>query len=656
MNEEKKQSSGIRAAKGLLAWALVLVTMAAIALGGGGEPGAAEAGVKETAAGETTVAAVTEAAVAVAEETRGGDADIAPEVKSVAPAATETASSDAATSTEAEPVMPGGKIQSIAFKKDTRIQDALLFLQERYQKNIVPSAKVDGTINVVNLRDVTFEQALDAILGRDFKSETTGNIIKVYTAEEVKAIQEDPERMVYEIFTLYYITAEEASNLIKPVLSSGAQAQIQVSSPAEKQISGGGGGGSAAGASLDGGGGGDKLALHDTIVVYDYPENIKKVEKVIRSLDVRPKQVLVEATILSVVLIEGMELGVDWNLAAGVSLGGTAATDDIVSEGTISRGSGATSPIASLKDGTITTGTPIETFGFATQGGDGLRLGITTGDVRVLISALESVTDTTVLANPKILAVNKQEGAVQIGTRLGYRSSTTIGQGGVATEGEVKFLDAGTVLSFRPYIGNDGYVRMDIHPKDSSAALNDDGVPTETVTQCKTNIIVKDGETIVIGGLFRDVITTTRKQVPLLGDIPIIGALFRGKSDSVRREEVIVLLTTHIIDEPSETDGDARADDVRRKRFGAKDELDWAGRGKIAEEHYVEAVRCYIRKDATAAMKNLKLALRLRPGYLEAIRLKERILRETSPEEAAMLDRIILEDADKREAPKWLRR
>jgi len=635
MNEEKKSSSGIRTAKGLFAWVLVLVAMAAISLGGAGQ-GAAEAG------GDMDAVESSLPAGAPAFAAAGGGADPTP-----SPEATES-------------VTPGGKIQSIAFKKEMRIQDALQFLAARYEKNIVPSSKVDGGITITNLYDVTFEQALDAILGYGFKYEQQGNFINVYTAEEYKKIQDDPDRMIYEVFTLYYITAEEASKLIKPVLSGGAQAQIQLSSPAEKKISGGGGGsaggGAGAGSSLSGGGGGDTMALHDTIVVFDYPENIERAKDVLQSLDVRPQQVLVEATILAVVLTEGMELGVDWSLAAGVSLAGTAATEDIVSVGTVDRGDTATSPIAGLKDGAITKGTPIETFGFASQGGKGLRLGITTGDVRVFVTALESVTDTTVLANPKILTVNKQEGTIQIGTRLGYRSSTTIGQGGVATEGEVKFLDAGTVLTFRPYIGNDGYIRMDIHPKDSSAALNDDGVPTENVTQCKTNIIVKDGETIVIGGLFRDVVTATRKQVPLLGDIPIIGALFRGKSDSVRREEVIVLLTTHIIEEPSEVEGDARAEDVRRKRFGAKDELQSISRAKMAEDRYAKAARYYTEGDNESAMKELSVALRLRPAYLEAIRLKEKIIGETDPDGAKKLERIVLEDIDKKEAPKWIRR
>ncbi|MHC4256232.1 MAG: type II secretion system protein GspD, partial [Planctomycetota bacterium] len=117
-------------------------------------------------------------------------------------------------------------------------------------------------------------------------------------------------------------------------------------------------------------------------------------------------------------------------------------------------------------------------------------------------------------------------------------------EGGVLQEGSVKFLDTGTKLSFRPYIGDDGYIRMDIHPKDSTGKLVD-GIPDETAAELVTNIIVKDGQTIVIGGLFRDQITSVKTQIPLLGDIPLLGAVFRGTSDNVVRTEVMVLLTPH---------------------------------------------------------------------------------------------------------------
>ena len=565
----------------------------------------------------------------------------------------------AAVGANAPAAEPPQLIDKFDVEEDFGVRKALAMLGSLCEKNIVPSPGVDGVLAFRSLKNVTFEEAMDAILGENFKYEQEGKLIKVYTKDEYKEIKEDPARKVCKVFTLYYITAKEAQNLMTPVLSTDAL--VQVSSPAEKGISSGISGSSGSGGQGASGvsqassqGGGDSLALHDTIVVYDFPENIAKAEELIKSLDVRPKQVLIEATVLSALLTEGMELGVDWNFMAGYSLDGSSGTQDYVSGGTVDRGTEARSPIAEISD--ITDGTPLETSGFATQGGRGLRIGIRTGDVRMLITALESATDTTVLANPKILTVNKQEGSVLIGTKLGYRSSTTISTGGVATEGEVEFLQTGTQLIFRPYIGDDGYVRMEIYPKDSSATLNEDGVPTENTTELKTNIVVKDGETIVIGGLFRDVITTTRNQVPLLGDLPLIGALFRGTTDVSQREEVIVLLTTHIIDEPGDLEGIARADDVRRKRFGAKDELQSIGRAKLAEDNYAEAARFYIEGDNESAMKKLKLALTLRPSYLEAIRLKEKIMAEVSPEEAQKMKRILLEAVESKDTAKWNRK
>ena len=147
----------------------------------------------------------------------------------------------------------------------------------------------------------------------------------------------------------------------------------------------------------------------------------------------------------------------------------------------------------------------------------------------------------------------------------------------------------------------------------------------------KTNVIVKDGETIVIGGLFRNVITTTRNQVPLLGDLPLVGGLFRGTSDANQREEVIVLLTTRIVDRPEDLDSKESAEDVRRRTEGAKDELQSISRTKMAEGAYEKAAALYVEGDIEGARKQLKIALKLRPAYTEALRLKDKIDAEAVP-------------------------
>jgi type IV pilus assembly protein PilQ len=197
---------------------------------------------------------------------------------------------------------------------------------------------------------------------------------------------------------------------------------------------------------------------------------------------------------------------------------------------------------------------------------------------------------------------------------------------------------------------------MDIYPKDSDGVVRADGIPDETTTELRTNVMVKDGETVVIGGLFRDSVVTRREQVPVLGSIPFIGVLFRGTMDTVTREEVIILLTPHIIDNSAETDPEGRAGDIRRKRESATDSLQFIDRARIAEEAYATAARAYLEGDLETAMFNVRLALQMRPTYLEALRLRERIVAETDPEEFKRLDSIVKEKLDQQEAENWLRR
>jgi len=536
------------------------------------------------------------------------------------------------------------RLRSLKFEPGLGVVQALAMLARVYEKNIVPSGGVDGTLAFRDLSNVTFEEALEAILGAKFKYEQTGNLLKVYTRAEYLQIKTDQDRMITRVFTLYYITAKEAQSLVTPVLSSAGV--VKSSSAAEIGVP--------AGESITSdSAGGDTIAAHDILIMRDFPENITEAAKLLRNLDVRPKQVLIEATIMTATLTEAMQFGADLNLLAGVSLTGTAATSDLISEGVApSRGTAATTPIGQIAAGT--GGTPLEVTGFASAGLGGLRIGVTAGDVAAFITAVESVTDVTVLANPKILAVNKQLGQVYIGTKLGYIAQTTQTQ--TSTTQSVKFLDTGTKLSFRPYIGNDGYIRMDIHPKDSTGQLNAQGVPDETSAELATNIIVKDGQTIVIGGLFRDVVTKGRSQIPIIGNIPILGDLLSKTSDSSQRQEVIVLLTPHIIEEPSQTRGRARAEDVNRKVHAAAESLRWETRARMAEEHYEKAAKAYLEGDTETALKEVRLALELRATYLEALRLKDRIMAEEYPDLADKTARKILRVVERRDMDRWLRR
>lgn len=596
MYGEKNWNSKLQVRKDLFVRCLVLVVMAAIAVGG------VERGSIEVDANEPQTGVV------------GAGSSVSFVSRSEAAFQKGDASVDKT-------------IQSISFKKDMPVRDALTFLALKYGKNIVPSPNVDGNLAFTSLFDVTFEEAMDAILGVDFKYVEAGNLTKVYTAEEYDSLRTDEDRMEHRVFTLYYITAAEVKKLVQPVLSE--KGKIDSTSPAllgvpvEESIT------------ADAGGG-DTTAVQDIMVVYDYPENLAKAEEVIESVDVRPKQVLIEATILSATLTENMQFGIDWQTLKG------SAVSQLSS---IARGAPDYFKFAG-------TGANIES---ALTGG--MTIGLALDDVAAFIRAVEEITDVTILANPKILAVNKQLGQVFIGKKVAYISQTT--QTDTSTTSEVEFLDTGTKLSFRPYIGDDGYIRMDIHPKDSSYALRTVGttsLPDETSAELVTNIIVKDGQTIVIGGLFRDKVTATRTQIPVLGNIPFVGAAFRGTADAVRREEVMVLLTPHIIEEPSETEGDKRAADVVRKRIGARNELSWLSTARLAEDSYSRAVSSYLAGDRRETLRELNWTLNLRPSYLEALRLQERVIREVSPDNTGQIERIMLGVIEQEEAKNWQRR
>ena len=103
-------------------------------------------------------------------------------------------------------------------------------------------------------------------------------------------------------------------------------------------------------------------------------------------------------------------------------------------------------------------------------------------------------------------------------------------------------LDTTADLRIRPFVGNDGYIRMEIHPEDSDGGVTVTGLPFKNTAEVTTNIIVKDGQTIVIGGLFRDRKVQNKKRVPLLSEVPVVGELFKADTETIKREEVIILI------------------------------------------------------------------------------------------------------------------
>jgi type IV pilus assembly protein PilQ len=511
----------------------------------------------------------------------------------------------------------GAAIQSITFKKDAGIRDALRFLAAKYQKNIVPSPKVDGLITVSSLYDVTFEEAMDAILGHGFRYEQEGSFIKVYTEEEYKKIKEDKSRMVEKVFTLYYINAAEVKALITPLLSESGKIGTTT----------------AAAVDTEAGKGGDTTSMRDTVVVYDFPERLDQIGQMIREIDVKPQQIMIEVTVLKVTLTETTEFGIEWTKIAGI---------------TAVPGIGFPFGMAvSLPSG-------------ITPAGAGLTANFANDEVVAAITALEDVTDVTVLANPKIMALNKQAGYINIGNETGYTESTTQTSGGNTTA-SVAFLPSGTLLRFRPFICEDGYVRMEVNPEESTATTTTVGstvIPSKTITQVKTNIMVKDGQTIIIGGLFKEQLTNTDSQVPIIGDLPIVGGLAKRTKDSNIKTELVILMTPHIINEPEQlaSESEKKRDDVSRIVHGSRKMISPIARVRIYEDRYANAVRYYSEKKYKKALAELNWIIGFRPNELEAVQLKEKILAETEPQKYDALERIMVDKMRREQDGMWMRR
>ena len=249
---------------------------------------------------------------------------------------------------------------------------------------------------------------------------------------------------------------------------------------------------------------------------------------------------------------------------------------------------------------------------------------------------MEEIVDLTIVANPKVVTANEQLGRVIVGRQDGYLTTTVTQTAAIQT---VDFIETGTQILFRPFIGRDGYIRLDIHPEDSSGGLTPDNLPFKDTTEVTASPLVRDGHTLVIGGLFRDVITSRNSQVPWLGNLPLIGALFRGKQDKFVREEVIVLITPHIIDgDDLDRQADDALDAVERFRVGAHRGLMPWGRERLAQAHYRWALEHQRMERIDQALWDLDMALSLNPRFLEADRLREHISgRERTEADGSMI-------------------
>lgn len=514
----------------------------------------------------------------------------------------------------------------------------LLSLQSR--RNIVASRNVSASITA-DLYGVTFYEALDAILhvnGFGYREE--GNFIYVYTTEELEQIADASRKMSTHVIDLNYLNAVDAARFASPLLSEtgtittpngSVDFDIPETGPTGK----------------------DDYANTALLVIHDYDENIEEITQLIARLDTRPSQVLVEATILQAAINEDNAFGVDFSLIGDLSftdfLNPLKAANNLIGGRGVSLVGGADTPTAF--PGADGEARAITSNIGNVAGKASLKAGLIDKDVAVFMRVLDEVTDVTVISNPKVLTLNRQPARVLVGTRVGFLNTTTTQ---TSTTQSVDFLDTGTQLHIRPFVTSDDMIRLEVKPQVSTAKLRESTtaagqsvtIPDEDTTELVTNLLVRDGQTVVLGGLFTESTTYTRRQIPGIGDIPLVGSAFRGQDDSVGRNEIIFLLTPSVVDDQVLTlEGERGEDFVEHARVGAREGLLPWSRERQVGKLLIDAEEKIRDGDERRALLLVERALALNPHSPDAVALREKLTKKSG----AWPSRSLLDEIFRRE-------
>lgn len=468
--------------------------------------------------------------------------------------------------------------------QNSDLREVLKLLSDQGELNILSSKNVKGNVSAT-LNGVDLDTALKAILqSTGFKSRREGRFVYVGTAQDFIEMDQLKDKIGTRIYRTNYVRASDLQVLIAPMLTERV-GKVTVSLPPEVDIPAN---------SIKTGGA--SFANEEVVMVRDYEAVLVQIDQIVEEVDRRPQQVLIEAMILTVKLDDTNTMGVDF-----------AALLDTNNARLVTG-----QPLANLANLDVTRG--------------GLKFAFLNSAVGNFITALETVGDTNVVASPKLMCLNKQRAEILIGQQLGYISSTVTE---TSTTQAVQFLEVGTQLRIRPFISRDGMVRMEVHPELSTGNVRVVGaftLPDKTVTQVTTNIMCRDGATVVIGGLIREDLGANINQVPLLGNLPWLGVLFRRKVETTSKNEIIVVLTPRIVTEPEVNLAGAQetADYLQRQGVFA-DKMSPIGKRHYARTHYRMALAAWQAGNSRAALRNINISIQFDPLNLDAIRLRNEI-------------------------------
>lgn len=369
---------------------------------------------------------------------------------------------------------------------------------------------------------LTALEALQSTIGKVLVDEDTGTVIMIDTPEklvQMNVVLNDMERRLdTEVITLQNAMAKDIEAQLKLRLDAKAVGTV-VSDERSNQL-----------------------------IISAYPDRMKEVLEIVKSLDTPDRAVLLEVRILQLTLKPSFDYGIDWQKTfTGEGTPGSLQALDFHGSFPID----------------ATTTTALNTFGKFAVGN------ATADDYTLQINFLREVSDTKILANPRIMVLDNQEAKINIGDRVPYVITTTTGTGNnVSVSEEIKFIDIGLLLNVTPKINDDGFITMKIDPEISSrigtlTTPTNNQIPIVNTTKLNSSIVVQDGKTVILGGLRRDDLTRQNRGVPGLMDIPVVGSLFQNRNETYTKTEIVIFITPKIIrgdknvmDEPMAIKGD----------------------------------------------------------------------------------------------------
>nr|MBP8207309.1 type IV pilus secretin PilQ family protein [Acinetobacter sp.] len=443
----------------------------------------------------------------------------------------------------------GNKI-SLDFQ-DIEVRRVLQLLADFTGINMVAADTVQGNITL-RLKDVPWDQALDIILKtKSLDKRRNGSVIWIAPVSELIKAEEDEAKAIAqsvklaplqtEYIQLNYAKVADIEKLI-------TQGKNSSNSGTNTNTNAGGGNdplGDSVGSLLSPRGTVSVDPRTNTLIVNDTAQKIDQIRKMIDLLDVSVKQVMIEARIVRATTDFSKDMGVKW---------GVATTDRIGNNDIIVGGSDTT--LWNIKtpddDGKVTIERPQNLnvdLGVANAAGK-IAFGLINMSDFMLdleLSALQADGFGEVISTPKVLTADKQQAKVASGSQIPYQSAEGGGQNAVST---TEFIDATLSLDVTPSITPDGKVQMKLNiTSDTPGAPTPTGQLTINKNAIETNVLVDNGETVVLGGIFEQETRSVQTKVPFLGDLPAVGRLFRRDSKSDTKRELLIFVTPRIVND-----------------------------------------------------------------------------------------------------------